>query len=162
MPVDEIAAEVRAAAQARQTAVFHHLHAGGYRAEEAEGILARIPKELDASMERFVLEAADLFGFDTAARPGVKTWYVEFGSDALIEHLPGVAGGSRYLGTFSRSEAVAREELDFFASGHALVEGIFQELEDGARGRSALEVLPAGIERDALDALASYVTRRVS
>ncbi|MEO6323725.1 MAG: helicase-related protein [Thermoanaerobaculia bacterium] len=138
MPVDEIAAEVRAAAELRQTAVFHHLHAGGYRAEEAAGIRARIPKELDTSMERFVREAADLFGFDTAARPGVKTWYIEFGSDALLEHLPGVAGGSRYLGTFSRDEAVAREELDFFASGHALVEGIFQELEDGARGRSAL------------------------
>ena len=89
-------------------------------------------------MERFVLEAADLFGFDTAGRPGMKTWYIEFGADALLEHLPGVAGGSRYLGTFARDEAVAREDLDFFASGHALVEGIFQELEDGARGRSAL------------------------
>jgi geranylgeranyl pyrophosphate synthase len=30
------------------------------------------------------------------------------------------------------------------------------------RARSALDVLPAGIERDALDALAGYVTRRDS
>ena len=86
-------------------------------------------------MERFVLDAADLHGFETAERAGKRTWYVEFGADALVEHLPGVPGGARWLGTFDRDEAVRKEDLDFFASGHALVEGLFRELEDGARGR---------------------------
>ncbi len=138
LPVDELAAEVARAAEARQKAVYHHLHRDGYAPEKAAGILARVPAALDERMERFVLDAADLFGFETAERAGKRTWYVEFGSDALVEHLPGVAGGARWLGTFDRGEAVEREELDFFASGHALVEGIFRELEDGARGRVAV------------------------
>jgi len=135
--LDDLVAEVRAAAEAKQKAAYHHLHAEGYRQELAEGILSRVPAQLDVDMERFVLAAADLFGFDTAERTGKRTWYIEFGQDALVEHLPGVPGGSRYLGTFDRAEAVRREELEFFASGHALVEGLFQELEDGPRGRTA-------------------------
>ena len=138
LPVDALVAEVRRAADARLSAVYHHLHQGGYAPERAGGILARVPADLDERMQRFVLDASDLHGFETAERPGKRTWYVEFGADALVEHLPGVAGGSRWLGTFDRDEAVRREDLDFFASGHALVEGLFRELEDGARGRAAL------------------------
>jgi len=138
LAVDELVAEVRGAAQARQRAAYHHLHAEGFRPELAAGILARVPAGLDAAMERFVVAACELYGFDVAEKKGPRTWYLEFGGDALLEHLPGVPGGSRFLGTFDREEAVLREELDFFASGHPLVEGIFQELEDGPRGRAAL------------------------
>src|SRR5450830_1292354 len=98
-------------------------------------------------MERFVLDASDLHGFDTAERVGKRTWYVEFGADALVEHLPGVAGGARWLGTFNRDEAVRKEDLDFFASGHALVEGLFRELEDGARGRTGLLLIEKRVFR---------------
>lgn len=138
LPVAEIAAEVREASGARQKAVYHHLHADGFRAEKTEGILTRIPESLDADTEAFTLGACDLFGFERRARTGKRSWYVEFGSDAIVEHLPGVTGGTRWLGTFDREEAVDREELEFFASGHPLVEGVFQEMEDGPRGRVAL------------------------
>ena len=147
LPVAELAREVRAAAAARAAGAYHHLHADGYRPEMAAEILARVPVRLDEAMERFVLSACDLFGFETADRPGKRCWYVEFGSEAIVEHLPGVVGGSRFLGTFSREEAVTREEFDFFASGHALVEGIFQELEDGPRGRAGVVRLEkAGVD----------------
>ena len=63
---------------------------------------------------------------------------VEFGSRALVDHLPGVPAGSRFLGTFSRAEAVEKETLDYFAAGHPLVEGVLAELEDSPRGRVAL------------------------
>jgi ATP-dependent helicase HepA len=138
LPVAELVAEVRGAAQVRQRAAYHHLHAEGYRPDLAGGILSRVPAGLDAAMERFVIGACELYGFDVAEKTGQRTWYLEFGGDALLEHLPGVPGGSRFLGSFDRAEAVLREELDFFASGHPLVEGIFQELEDGPRGRAAL------------------------
>jgi ATP-dependent helicase HepA len=138
LPIDEMVQEVRQAARARQEAVYHHLHRDVYTEALAPGIVERIPRDLDAAMERFVLEAADLFGFHSVERGRHRTWYVEFGSDALVEHVPGVAGGSRWLGTFDREEAVLKEELDFFASGHPLVEGIFRELQDGDRGRVAL------------------------
>ena len=138
LPVTELVAEVRGAAQVRQRAAYHHLHSEGFRTDLAAGILSRVPAGLDAAMERFVVAACELFGFDVTEKKGVRTWYFEFGGDALLEHLPGVPGGTRFLGTFDREEAVLREELDFFASGHPLVEGIFQELEDGPRGRAAL------------------------
>ena len=138
LDVAALVGQVREAARARQKAVYHHLHAGGFRADLGEGILGRVPDDLDEAIERFVLQACALFGFETAERPGRRTFYVEFGGDALLEHLPGVPGGSRFLGTFSRVEAVEKEELDFFASGHPLVEGLLQELEDGPRGRVAL------------------------
>jgi ATP-dependent helicase HepA len=147
LPVAELVAEVRGAAQARQRAVYHHLHSEGFRTDLAAGILSRVPSGLDAAMERFVVAACELFGFDVTEKKGVRTWYFEFGGDALLEHLPGVPGGTRFLGTFDREEAVLREELDFFASGHPLVEGIFQELEDGPRGRAALLKLEkSGVE----------------
>ena len=138
LAVDELVAERRGAAQVRQRAAYHHLHAEGFRSDLGSGILSRVPAGLDAAMERFVVAACELYGFDVAEKKGPRTWYLEFGGDALLEHLPGVPGGSRFLGTFDREEAVLREELDFFASGHPLVEGIFQELEDGPRGRAAL------------------------
>ncbi len=145
LPVEELAAEVLAATRARQEAVYHHLHVGAFTAEMADGILSRVPPELDESMERFVLGAARLFDFETADRPGPRTWYVEFGVDALVDHLPGVPAGSRWLGTFDRGEAVLKEEIDFFASGHPLVEGLFGQLADGERGRVAfLKLAGAG------------------
>lgn len=138
LDIERLVAEVRGAAQVRQRAAWHHLHAEGFRPELAPGILSRVPSGLDAAMERFVVAACELYGFEVAEKKGARTWYLEFGGDALLEHLPGVPGGSRFLGTFDREEAVLREELDFFASGHPLVEGIFQDLEDGPRGRAAI------------------------
>ena len=82
---------------------------------------------------------------------------MEFGADALVEHLPGVPGGARWLGTFDRDEAVLKEDLDFFASGHALVEGLFRELQEGARGRAGLLLLE---KTDASGAGLLFVFRR--
>ena len=142
LPVDELAEEVLEATRARNAAVYHHLHVDGYSAGMAEGILSRVPSALDAEMERFVLGAARLFDLETAERAGVRTWYIELGGDAILEHLPGVPSGSRFLGTFERDEAVLKEEIDFFSSGHPLVEGLFAELADGPRGRAAVVRLP--------------------
>ncbi len=146
LPLDALAEEVLAASRARRQAVYHHLHVGGYRAEMAAGILERVPPDLDAEMERFVLGAARLLDLPKVERPGRRCWYFELSGDALVEHLPGVPSGARFLGTFDRDEAVVREEIDFFASGHPFVEGLFAELADGRRGRAALAKLPgAGV-----------------
>ena len=141
LPVDELAAEVLEATRAQRAAVYHHLHVGGFRAGMADDVLARIPTDLDARMEEFVLGAARQFDLETGERAGVRTWYLELGGEALVEHLPGVPSGSRFLGTFDRGEAVQKEEIDFFSSGHPLVEGLFAELADGPRGRAAVVTL---------------------
>ncbi|MEM1176796.1 MAG: hypothetical protein AAGM22_00500, partial [Acidobacteriota bacterium] len=137
LDVFQAALDSARASQDRVRAAAHHeLHREPYRAGMAEGILGRVPPELDALCEDVVTRAAARFGFGCEPQSGDRTWLIEFGSQALIDHLPGVAGGTRFLGTFDRERAVADEDLEFFASGHALVEGVLAELEDGDRGRA--------------------------
>jgi ATP-dependent helicase HepA len=140
VPELDIPTVVRETQEARgrmNRALYHDLHRSRYRPEGAEAILARIPADLEDRTANVVLEACRQFGFETVAKPGHDTWYIEFGHEAVVESLPGVPEGSRWLGTFNREEAVERETLDFFASGHPLVEGILLELEDGHRGQVA-------------------------
>ena len=46
-------------------------------------------------------------------------------------------GGSSFVGTFDRDYAVEDETIDFFASGHALVEGLLAHFEEDPKGRVA-------------------------
>ena len=142
LDVEAVLEETRRLQRRLTRALYHDLHRNRYRPELAAGILSRIPPDLEDRTAEVVLEACRQFGFETLPKPGVDTWYVEFGPEAVVESLPGVPGGSRWLGTFHREEAVARETLDFFASGHPLVEGILLELEDGHRGQTALLEIP--------------------
>jgi len=130
--------EVQAARARVRDAAYHELHRDPYRAEMAGPILARVPARLDELNEEVVGGACRRLGFDVEQERGERVWALEFASRALVDHLPGVAPGTRFLGTFDRAEAVTREELDYFASGHPLVEGLLAELEDGARGTVAL------------------------
>lgn len=121
-----------------QQAAYHELHRDPFRPEMAAEILSRVPPDLDSLNEDVVMRALHRFGFDTDPQSGQGTWMIELGYEALVESLPGVPAGSRWLGTFCREEAVERETLDFFATGHPLVEGVLAELEEGPRGRVAL------------------------
>jgi ATP-dependent helicase HepA len=145
LPCEELARELREEVAARERAVFHHLHQAGYEKALGDAILGRVPPDLDGLHERFVTEACALLGFETAEKAGSRSYYFELGADAIVDSLPGVPGGTRYLGTFDREEAVVREELEYFASGHPLIEGLLAELEDASRGRTALlELAGAG------------------
>jgi ATP-dependent helicase HepA len=139
------ASVLREAEEARtrvQQAAYHELHRDPYRPEMAAALLARVPPDLEPLTEAVVLRAAARFGFEVEEQSGRRTWLVELGHESLVDHLPGVPLGSRFLGTFDREEAVADEGRDFFASGHPLVEGVLAELEDGPRGRVALLQVP--------------------
>jgi ATP-dependent helicase HepA len=136
--IDAIVAETRQVREMIRRATYRHLHRNRYRPELAPGILARIPPDLEKRTAAVVLEACRRFGFEREPKRGRATWYLEFGPEATVDTLHGVAPGNRWLGTFSREEAVAKESLDFFAAGHPLVEGILAELADGTRGQVAL------------------------
>jgi ATP-dependent helicase HepA len=140
LDIDAVIQETLDARERMTRAVYHHLHQNRYQPELAKSIIARIPPELETLTEQVVVSACQQFGFDVIDRPDQNTWYIEFGGTAVIDHLPGATSGSRWLGTFDRKNAVARESIDFFASGHPLVEGILMELEDGHRGQIALLV----------------------
>jgi ATP-dependent helicase HepA len=130
-----------------QEAAYHELHRHPYRADMADAILARVPRSLDALVERAVVNASLRLGFRAEHLRGRSTFAIEFGNEAIVDSLPGVPGGAAFVGTFDREEAVADESIDFFASGHALVEGLLAHYEDGAHGRVARLQLRAGSER---------------
>ena len=132
---DALVAEAHAARTRIREAAYQQLHRDPYRAEMAAGILARIPKELDELNQEVVITAAIGFGFTIAHPRGHRVFSIELGNGSLVDGLPGVPAGSGYVGTFDREEAVANESIDFFASGHPLVEGIFAHYEESALGR---------------------------
>ena len=135
-----------AAAQAARTrireAAFQQLHRDPYRAELGPSILAGVPAGLDALMEQVVVNASSRLGFRIEQVRGRRAYAIEFGNEAIIDSLPGVPGGSSFVGSFDREYAVEDESIDFFASGHPLVEGLLAHFEEDSKGRVArLEVL---------------------
>ncbi|HET9887707.1 MAG TPA: helicase-related protein, partial [bacterium] len=147
LDVEALANATKAARENVRRAAFHHLHRERYSPDLAPSILKRIPGDLEPRMQSVVLEACRQYGFLIEDKGGRARWYLEFGPDAIVETLHGVAVDNRWLGTFDREEAVAYEALDFFASGHPLVEAVLEEVIDGARGQVALQEIPAsGLE----------------
>jgi ATP-dependent helicase HepA len=146
--VEALASAARAAQTRIRAAAYQQLHRDPYRPEMAADILARVPGELDALNEQVVVRACSRLGFTVERTRGHRTFAIEIGSGALVDGLPGVAGGSSYVGSFDREEAVENETIDFFASGHPLVEGIFAHFEEGALGRVARFEVEIGAERD--------------
>ena len=130
-----LVAEAHAARTRIREAAYQELHRDPYRSAMGPGILARVPAELDLLNQEAVVTASIGLGFTIAHPKGHRVFSIEIGSGALVDGLPGVPGGSSYVGTFDREEAVENEAIDFFASGHPLVEGIFAHYEESAIGR---------------------------
>jgi ATP-dependent helicase HepA len=152
-PVAEAVTAARAARTRVQLAAAHALHRDPYRPEMAAAILARVPGDLEELTEDVVRTACERLGFWVEEQRGRSVWEIELGNRALVESLPGVPGGSRWLGTFDREEAVRNETLDFYASGHALVEGILAHLDESPRGRTGLLPLDPDVESPGLVAV---------
>ena len=127
-------------------AAYQQLHRHPYRAELGPAILARVPKELDELNQEAVVTAAIGLGFTIAHPRGHRVFSIELGSGSLVDGLPGVPAGSGYVGTFDREEAVENEGVDFFASGHPLVEGIFAHYEESPIGRAVRFEITMGTE----------------
>jgi ATP-dependent helicase HepA len=129
--------DVHAARTRIREAAYQQLHRNPYRAAMAADLMARVPPHLDALTQDVVVTACARLGFTVEHTRGRRVFAIELGSDALVDSLPGVRSGSTYVGSFDREEAVEDETLDFFASGHPLVEGILAHYEDGVFGRVA-------------------------
>ena len=131
---EALVSEAHAARTRIREAAYQQLHRDPYRSDMAAGILARVPAELDALNEEVVVTACIGLGFTIERPRGRRIFAIELGNGALVDGLPGVPGGSSYVGSFDREEAVEDETIDFFASGHPLVEGIFAHFEESALG----------------------------
>ncbi len=135
--IDELIADAQAARTRIYEAAYRHLHRDPYRAELGPSILARVPGDLDALMEQVVVNAASRLGFRVEQVRGRRTYAIEFGNEALIDSLPGVLAGASFVGSFDREYAVEDESIEFFASGHALVEGLLAHFDEDPKGRVA-------------------------
>jgi ATP-dependent helicase HepA len=139
--------EVQAAHTRIREAAYRELHRDRYLAEMGPRILARIPADLDSLNEDVVAATCERLGFRVERPRGEHVFAFEFGGSALVDSVGGVPGGSSFLGTFDREEAVADETIDYFAAGHPLVEGVLAHLDEAALGRVAVVGLHVGQER---------------
>jgi ATP-dependent helicase HepA len=134
----EIIDGAREASSRIRQAAYHESHRDPYRPHMADAILSRIPEGLEELTKEVVLAACEQLDFHVEDHSAASRYSIEFGQRARVESLPGVAGGSSFLGTFSRESAVQDESIDFYASGHPLVEGLLDYLEEWPGGRTAL------------------------
>jgi ATP-dependent helicase HepA len=145
--LDALVGVAHAARTRIREAAYQQLHRDPYRPELGPALLARVPAELDALNENVVVTVCSRLGFAVEHTRGRRTFAIELGNEALVDSLPGVSGGSSYVGSFDRAEAVEDETIDFFASGHPLVEGVFAHVEDSSFGRVVQLDIEVGSDR---------------
>jgi len=134
----EIVAKAEVAYDRIQEAAHHELHRDPYRPDTADAILGRVPGELEELTREVILAAAEQLRLHVEDHRDGMRHSIELGKAARLSSLPGVAPGSSFLGTFDREEAVRDESIDFFASGHPLVEGILAWIGESKDGRVGL------------------------
>jgi ATP-dependent helicase HepA len=100
-----------------------------------------VARDLDERLEEAVTELARRVGIgvDTDEQVDAFQCAFQFGHALKVEGLPGldINEDRTVLGTFWRDTAVEAEELEYFATGHPIVEALFGFLRDGPYGRSA-------------------------
>lgn len=118
---------------------------GEDEALELEERLLGVARELDERLEDTVTSLARRVGIgvDTDDQVDAFQCAFHFGHALKVDALPGldVTNERTVLGSFWRDTAVEQEELEYFATGHPLVEALFGFLRDGPYGRSAFRYL---------------------
>ena len=114
----------------------------GGEPEAIAAALATLSRWLDEELEDVVAEVGHRVGMEVDTDRNVHPFEVAFtlGSGMKIEALPGMTLPEEpvtFLGSFWRETAVARDELNWFATGHRLVEALLGIVRDGDAGRSA-------------------------
>lgn len=108
---------------------------------ELEGGLLAVARDLDERLEETVTELARKVGMGVDTDEQVEAFQCAFhlGHALNVEALPGmdITEERTLLGSFWRDTAVEREENEYFATGHPLVESLFGFLRDGPYGRNA-------------------------
>lgn len=108
--------------------------------EELEDGLWAVARDLDEKLEETVTELALRVGIqvDTDQQVDAFQCAFHFGHALNVEALPGldITQERTVLGTFWRDTAVEQEEIEYFATGHPIVEALFGFLRDGPYGRN--------------------------
>ncbi len=104
-----------------------------------------VARDLDERLEECITELAERIGIrvDTDQEVDAFQCAFHFGHALNVEALPGydIAEERTVLGTFWRDTAVEQEEIEYFATGHPLVEALFGFVKDGPYGRNGARFL---------------------
>jgi ATP-dependent helicase HepA len=127
----------------------------GAGADAAQQALLALSRSLEERLEEVCADVARRVGVDVDTDQNVHPFEVSFtlGAHLRIEALPGMEipeEPATHLGSFWRETAVARDELEWFATGHRLVEALVGLVRDGEAGRTAGFCSPAAPRRGAL------------
>ena len=108
--------------------------------EDLEEGLWAVARDLDERLEENVTELALRIGIgvDTDQQVDAFQCAFHFGHALNVDALPGldISKERTVLGTFWRDTAVEQEEIEYFATGHPIVESLFGFLRDGPYGRN--------------------------
>jgi ATP-dependent helicase HepA len=107
-----------------------------------EEALSTLSRWLEEELEDSTVDVGRRVGIEVDTDQNVHPFEVAFtlGAGMKIEALPGMALPDEpvtFLGSFWRETAVARDELQWFATGHKLVEALVGIVRDGDAGRTA-------------------------
>jgi ATP-dependent helicase HepA len=128
----------------------------GDRGTEAiEHALQTLSRWLEEELEELTVETGRRAGIEVDTDENVHPFEAAFtlGARMEIEALPGMTvpeEEATHLGSFWRETAVARDELEWFATGHRLVEALLQLARDGDAGRAAVVRRPWAPRRGGL------------
>ncbi len=105
--------------------------------------LVTLSRWLEEELEDLGTDLGRRIGLDVDTDQNVSPFEVAFtiGSGLRVEALPGMAVPDEpetLLGSFWRETAVQRDELEWFATGHRLVEALMGIARDGDAGRAAV------------------------
>jgi ATP-dependent helicase HepA len=112
-------------------------------AEAISEALVTLSRWLEEELEDIAVEIGRRVGMEVDTDQNVHPFEAAFtlGAGMKIEALPGMELPEEpltILGSFWRETAVARDELQWFATGHRLVEALAGLVRDGDAGRSAV------------------------
>ncbi len=108
--------------------------------ESLDDRLLGLARDLDERLEENITELGERLGIrvDTDQEVDAFQAAFHFGHALSVEALPGfdITEERTVLGTFWRDTAVEQEEIEYFATGHPLVESLFGFVKDGPFGRN--------------------------
>lgn len=132
--------------------------------EDVEQGLMSISRDLEERLEDSVTELARKVGIGVDTDEQVDAFQAAFhlGHALNVEALPGmnIEEERTLLGSFWRDTAVEHEEIEYFATGHPLVESLFGFLRDGPYGRNGARYLEkrGGLKAKGIEYLFHVVT----
>ncbi|SDK46820.1 RNA polymerase-associated protein RapA [Billgrantia gudaonensis] len=151
--LEEVIAETRALFESRlaerDAGRNRLLEWGACRSERAEAVAKNILElDEDRALPRYLDLALDIFGVDSQELGGDIQHLVA--GPQMLDGLPGLAKGEEgFSATFSRSRALARDDVQRLSWEHPLLREMMGRILDGTMGNTALALLehptlPAG------------------